>query len=192
MGAQGALHVDSGNEWGTPWWVVQQAAREMGILAFDLDPAAAPGNAKAHRFFTKADNGLERDWFGTVWLNPPFSRSLAECKPVCARKSCVARGSHLEEPQHGAADFARKVVLELEANRVRGLAWHGPVAPDTEWYGLIEPWTHYRIDYAGRIAYNDGKSGGTFPSQTLILRPERRASLTVPTELRPVGNLEGA
>jgi phage N-6-adenine-methyltransferase len=191
MGAQGALHVESGNEWGTPWWVVQEAAQALGVLAFDLDPAATAGNAKAPRFFTRADNGLEQDWFGHVWLNPPFSRSLTACRPICARKSCAVRGGHLLEPQHGAADFARKVALELEAGRVRGLVWHGPVAPDTEWYGLLEPWTHYRIEYAGRIPYNDGRAGGTFPSQSMILRPERRGTLTVPTELRPLRNVGG-
>lgn len=44
--------------------------------AFDLDPCAADPRpwdcAKAN--FTEADDGLSRDWFGRVWLNPPFHR----------------------------------------------------------------------------------------------------------------------
>lgn len=77
MGAQGSRNVESGNEWSTPPSVVEHAARVLGIPAFDLDPAATAGNAKATAFYTRKDNGLMRDWFGFVWLNPPFSRSLS-------------------------------------------------------------------------------------------------------------------
>ena len=41
---------------------------------FTLDAAAAPHNAKAARYFTRADNGLEQSWAGErVWVNPPYS-----------------------------------------------------------------------------------------------------------------------
>jgi hypothetical protein len=56
----------------TPRWVFDT----MG-LTFDLDPCSPPGGVPwvpAARYFTKADDGLARDWFGRVWLNPPFSR----------------------------------------------------------------------------------------------------------------------
>lgn len=44
---------------------------------FDLDPAQPEeGRAflsvPAHRWFTKADDGLVQPWEGFVWLNPPF------------------------------------------------------------------------------------------------------------------------
>ena len=38
---------------------------------FDLDVCASPENAKCHRYYTKADDGLAQDWgAGTVWMNP--------------------------------------------------------------------------------------------------------------------------
>lgn len=43
---------------------------------YDLDPCAAdprPWDCAAVNF-TEADDGLSRDWFGRVWLNPPFHR----------------------------------------------------------------------------------------------------------------------
>ena len=55
----------------TPAWIFDA----MGIR-FDLDPASPPGGVDyipAARFLTKADDGLNAEWAGKVWLNPPFS-----------------------------------------------------------------------------------------------------------------------
>jgi phage N-6-adenine-methyltransferase len=43
----------------------------------DLDPAScatAQRRVRADNFFTKDDNGLEQEWHGRVWLNPPYSQ----------------------------------------------------------------------------------------------------------------------
>lgn len=55
-------------QWITPQWIID----ELG--PFDLDPCAAetqPWPCAKHSY--KAA-GLERDWVGTIWLNPPFDR----------------------------------------------------------------------------------------------------------------------
>ena len=65
------------NEWFTPANWVEMARRALGEI--DLDPAShalAQKTIRAKTFFTAADNGLERPWFGKVWLNPPYSRAL--------------------------------------------------------------------------------------------------------------------
>lgn len=181
MGAQGAVHVVSGNEFATPQWVVDDAARVIA-RRFTLDAAATAENAKCQRFFTREQDSLSLDWSGVVWLNPPFSRSEKACLPGCQKKRCAKRG-HLDKPSHGAVDFAAKCVKELQAGRVEFIAWHGPVATDTAWYKALWPWIHTRIDYSGRIGYNDLAQGGTFPSQTLILMPVERQSPWVETWL---------
>ena len=44
------------------------------IGGFDLDPAAGcEPTPIAEDRYTKADDGLSQPWYGTVWLNPPFS-----------------------------------------------------------------------------------------------------------------------
>lgn len=61
-------------EWGTPAQYVESARVVMGGI--DLDPASNEfynQTVKADRFYTKDDDGLSRDWFGRVWLNPPYS-----------------------------------------------------------------------------------------------------------------------
>jgi phage N-6-adenine-methyltransferase len=40
---------------------------------FTLDVAASAANAKCERFYTVEDNGLEQEWTGSVWCNPPYS-----------------------------------------------------------------------------------------------------------------------
>jgi hypothetical protein len=62
--------VDS-DEWYTPAWLFRALGHQ-----FDLDPCSPgvpPSNVWAKTHWTKDDNGLGRDWFGSVWLNPPFS-----------------------------------------------------------------------------------------------------------------------
>lgn len=47
---------------------------------FDLDPAT-PVNPRwrtADVMYTKEDDGLSKEWFGRVFLNPPYSRPLIE------------------------------------------------------------------------------------------------------------------
>jgi hypothetical protein len=57
---------------------IMERAREA-LGGIDLDPATHPiaqQTIGAATFYTAADNGLDRPWFGRVWLNPPFNRTL--------------------------------------------------------------------------------------------------------------------
>lgn len=63
-------------EWYTPDWIFHKLA-----IDFDLDPASpvdfetpVPAATK----FTVIDNGLDKDWFGKVWMNPPYSRETTK------------------------------------------------------------------------------------------------------------------
>ncbi len=55
------------------WLTPPALVRALG--PFDLDPCAAVGQPwpTAATQWTRVDDGLSRDWFGTVWLNPPYS-----------------------------------------------------------------------------------------------------------------------
>lgn len=63
------------DEWLTPPSIIEALG---GPGSFDLDPASPAGRPwpTALMHFTKDDDGLSRDWFGRVWLNPPYSRPL--------------------------------------------------------------------------------------------------------------------
>lgn len=59
--------------WLTPKYVVD------ALGEFDLDPAGAPGHDLARRTYIleNGDDGLRDDWFGRVWLNPPYGPAAA-------------------------------------------------------------------------------------------------------------------
>jgi len=61
----------------TPDWVLAIAKRALGGI-IDLDPCADPKRrVPARRHFTLVDDGLSEPWYGTVWLNPPYSDTTA-------------------------------------------------------------------------------------------------------------------
>lgn len=68
-----------GDEWYTPDQYIEAARKVLGGI--DLDPAtsdAAQERIGAKKFYTKADDGLTKRWFGNVWMNPPYSYPLVE------------------------------------------------------------------------------------------------------------------
>ena len=61
----------------TPPEYVDVVRKFMGDI--DLDPASdeqAQRTVKAEKYFTEKDDGLEQEWHGNVFLNPPYHRQL--------------------------------------------------------------------------------------------------------------------
>jgi hypothetical protein len=74
------VHVsDDSYEWYTPKEYIDAVRHVLGWIS--LDPAScAEANeiVMAETFFTKDDDGLAQDWFGRVFLNPPYNMPLVE------------------------------------------------------------------------------------------------------------------
>ena len=68
------LKTKATDEWYTPKDLIDS----LGL--FDLDPCAPVHRLwdTAEQHYTKEDDGLSKEWYGRVWLNPPYSRPLLD------------------------------------------------------------------------------------------------------------------
>lgn len=67
------------DEYGTPIEWITRARAFLGEI--DLDPASnhrAQAVVQAKTYYTKEDSGLNHEWGGKVWLNPPYSQPLID------------------------------------------------------------------------------------------------------------------
>lgn len=68
MKSKFAVKTNGHDEWLTPPNIIKALGK------FDLDPCAPVhrpwDTARTH--FTKKDDGLKMQWFGRIWLNPPY------------------------------------------------------------------------------------------------------------------------
>ena len=85
-------HNSGNNEWYTPKEYIDAARVAMGGI--DCDPASsdmAQGTVQAKVYYTIETNGLDKDWHGRIWMNPPYSGDLIS--KFCDRlKYCVEAG----------------------------------------------------------------------------------------------------
>ena len=111
---------------------------------FTLDACALPENAKCRNYYTPEDDGLIQPWYGTVWCNPPYGRTI----------------SHWVEKAARSSDDGATVVMLL------------PARTDTRWFqNYIYHRAEVRF-IAGRLKFGDSKNSAPFPSMIAIFRPE--------------------
>jgi hypothetical protein len=62
-------HKGVTNTWLTPLHIINS----LGV--FDLDPCGFPGHETAkNKFIYPNKDGLKEEWYGRVWLNPPYGK----------------------------------------------------------------------------------------------------------------------
>ncbi len=132
------------DEWGTPWEFFRGLNDEFG---FTLDVCASAVNAKCSAYLTKADNGLDRAWEGTCWMNPPYGRLISDWVEKAHRESVLGT-----------------TVVCLIPARTCTAYWHDHAMRASE------------IRFVrGRLRFNcetgPGSHNAPFPSAVVIFRP---------------------
>lgn len=68
------------DDWMTPDWLLDIAYHALGGF-IDTDPATseeAQARIEARAYYTKSMNGLDFPWYGSVFMNPPYSRGVID------------------------------------------------------------------------------------------------------------------
>jgi phage N-6-adenine-methyltransferase len=69
------------DEWGTPQRLFDILNDEFH---FTVDVCASDDNHKCPIFLTKKENGLNQNWTGVCWMNPPYGREIVKwMKKAC-------------------------------------------------------------------------------------------------------------
>lgn len=129
--ANGA-HVgnNSGNsEWYTPQKYVEAVHEVMGFI--DTDPCsceAANEVVRAETFFTEEQGGLQQEWHGCVYVNPPYGDGTVE-------------------------EFAVKLLLELDAGRATQAIFLVNNCTETKWFQTLVSHAAAVCFPCGRISF---------------------------------------
>ena len=139
-------NTNTGNpEWITPNCIICPARKTMGSI--DCDPASSDMaqkqiNAKVH--YTKATNGITKNWMGNVWLNPPYHSSSNKLGP-------------------GINSFAAKLLKEINIGNTKQAIFLAQSKTDTKWFQSLSYAANVKLFTMGRIKFVDsnGIEGGS-------------------------------
>lgn len=131
---QKALFQSKKNDWTTPISIIKCIQKLFKYI--DLDPCADINlSVPAKKHYTENEDGLSKSWYGRVYMNPPYGRSIKK--------------------------WIEKIKTEYESNNIiEGLALV-PSRTDTKWFRLLKNYPRCFVD--GRLKFGDGVSPAPFP-----------------------------
>ena len=136
-----AVHYASASdEWATPQRIIALVMEVLGTI--DLDPCADEARtipARAH--FTREKDGLSRDWFGRVFMNPPYGQDIGQ--------------------------WVSRLLREYESGRTTDAIALVPSRTGTRWFTQFDGYAKCFI--RGRLRFGSSKSSAPFPSVVVYL-----------------------
>ena len=150
------VHFSSeSNEWYTPKEILERTIKVFGEI--DLDPCSNRDtpNVPALHIFDEQDNGLEKDWFGRVFMNPPYGNEIK--------------------------DWINKVSGEYEKGNLDEAIVLAPSRTDTEWFRRLKKFP--RCFIFGRLKFGDSNNSAPFPSMIVYMGTQRDLFIKVFREI---------
>jgi phage N-6-adenine-methyltransferase len=141
--SMGVHYSSATDEWATPQDFFDALDAEFH---FDLDVCALPTSAKCERFFSPEVDGLEQDWTGTCWMNPPYGNEIV--------------------------DWVRKAFESAEAGAT--VVCLVPARVDTGWWWDYCRYGEIRF-LRGRLKFGGAETSAPFPSALVIFGREPNA-----------------
>lgn len=139
-------HNSGNNEWYTPKQYIDAARSVLGSI--DLDPASndtAQETVQAKVYYTAENSGLDKPWFGKVWMNPPYAAALIR-------------------------QFADKLCDEYSSGSVEEAIVLVNNATETAWFGCLVECASAVVFPSKRIKFHmpDGKTGSPLQGQAFL------------------------
>lgn len=136
MTINNGLFTSNTDMWATPQDFFNKLNEEFN---FQCDVCAIVDNAKCDKYYSPEEDGLQQEWQGVCWMNPPYGRVIGEW----VKKA-------YESSLKGAT-----VVCLL------------PARTDTKWWHEYCMKGEIRL-VKGRLKFGDGKNSAPFPSAVVI------------------------
>lgn len=146
-------------EWISPPEIIQAVINTLGFI--DLDPCSnSEGRCTvpARSRFTKNEDGLKLPWFGRVYVNPPYGRTI---------RKWISKAIH---------EYDRGVVSEVVILV--------PARTDTRWFNSLNGFIWCAI--RGRLRFSGMKDAAPFPSAVFYLGDHRLRFYSAFEQLGPI------
>ena len=133
------MFTSSSDLWATP---IEFYKKLNAVYCFTLDVCATEENAKCANYFTKEMDGLQQEWTGSVWMNPPYGREIIKW---------------MKKAYESSLKGATVVCLV-------------PARTDTRWwhdFAIKGEITFIK----GRLKFGDSKNSAPFPSAIVVFSP---------------------
>lgn len=132
-----AMMSSASDEWYTTQEIIDTVTAVMGGI--DLDPASsdtANETVRAEVYFTIEDDGLSKEWWGRVYLNPPYGNEIPK--------------------------WVDKAIGEYENHNILEAVLLLPSRTDTRWFRALRQFP--RCFMHGRVKFNGHDNSAPFPT----------------------------
>ncbi|MET3700162.1 phage N-6-adenine-methyltransferase [Bacillus oleivorans] len=144
MSINKGLFTSNTDLWETPQDFFNKLNEEFH---FDIDVCANDENAKCENYFTKEIDGLQQDWEGVCWMNPPYGREI---------------GKWVQKAYESSLNGATVVCLL-------------PARTDTKWWHDYCMKGEIRL-VRGRLKFGRSNNSAPFPSAVVIFSNQAKVS----------------
>lgn len=142
MGINAGMMSSNSDMWETPQDFFEKLNKEFN---FDLDVCATADNKKCDRYFSPEQDGLQQEWTGMCFMNPPYGRKI---------------GVWIKKAYESSLEGATVVCLL-------------PSRTDTKWFHDFCMEGEIRF-VKGRLKFGGSKNSAPFPSMVVVFRPKLR------------------
>jgi phage N-6-adenine-methyltransferase len=147
MSINQGLFTSNTDMWATPQDFFNQLDQEFN---FEVDVCATRDNAKCEKYFTEEINGLDQEWTGVCWMNPPYGRVI---------------GDWVKKAYESSLNGATVVCLV-------------PARTDTKWWHEYCMKGEIRL-VKGRLKFGDSKNSAPFPSAVVIFGKQAKVNTVI-------------